>query len=78
MSALATVAGKSFIGKFTVKRFSDGVFYVTIAYADIGSLASQKCILLMGFIVSFSSSSRQYECKHEFPIDLLYKDVPSL
>ena len=36
MSALATVAGKSFNGKFTAK--TDRVFYVTIADADIGSL----------------------------------------
>ena len=36
MSALATVAGKSFNGKSTVKR----VFYVTITSADSGSLKS--------------------------------------
>ena len=41
MSALATVAGMSFNGKFTAKIvFSDRVFYVTIADADIGSLKS--------------------------------------
>ena len=39
MSALTTVAGKSFNGTFTAKKiFSDRVFYVTIANADIGSL----------------------------------------
>ena len=37
MSALTTVAGKSFNGKFTV---FDHVFYITIADADIGSLKS--------------------------------------
>ena len=37
MSALATVAGKSFNGKFTV---FDQVFFITIADADIGSLKS--------------------------------------
>ena len=39
MSALATVARKSFNGKFTAK-FSDRAFYVPIANADIGSLKS--------------------------------------
>ena len=39
MSTLATVAQKSFNGKFTAKNdFSIGHFYVTIADADIGSL----------------------------------------
>ena len=38
MSALATVARKSFNSKFTAKiNFSDRAFYVTIADADIGS-----------------------------------------
>ena len=41
MSALATAAGKSFKGKFIAKiDFSDRVFYITIADADIGSLKS--------------------------------------
>ena len=41
MSALATVAGRIFNGKFTTKiQFSDRVFYVTIADAEIGSLKS--------------------------------------
>ena len=41
MSALATVARKSFNGKFTAKiKFSDRVVHVTIADADIGSLKS--------------------------------------
>ena len=41
MSGLATVAGKSFNGKFTAKiDFPIGVFYITIADADIGSLKS--------------------------------------
>ena len=41
MSALATVAGKSFNGKFTAKNcFSDRAFYIIIADADIGSLKS--------------------------------------
>ena len=31
---------KSFDGKFTVKLFSDGVFYIIIADADVGSLKS--------------------------------------
>ena len=40
MSALATVAGKSFHGKFTAKiDFPDRAFYVIIADADIGSLS---------------------------------------
>ena len=34
--SLATVTGKSFNGKFTAR-----VFYITIAYADIGSLKSK-------------------------------------
>ena len=39
MSALAAVEGKSLNGKFTAKiDFPIGVFYVTIADADIGSL----------------------------------------
>ena len=39
MSASATVAGESFNGKFTAKNwFSDRVFYIAIADADIGSL----------------------------------------
>ena len=38
MSALATVAGKNFNGKFTAKiDFSDRVFYITLGDADIGS-----------------------------------------
>ena len=42
MSALATVTENSFNGIFTTKNcFSDQVFYVTIADADIGSL---KCL----------------------------------
>ena len=41
MSALATVTWKSFNGKFTRKNwFSDQVFCVAIADADIGSLES--------------------------------------
>ena len=40
MSVLATVAGKSFNGKFGKNWFSDRVFYVTIADDDIGSLKS--------------------------------------
>ena len=41
MSALATVAGKIFNGKFTAKiDFPIGYFYITIADADIGSLKS--------------------------------------
>ena len=34
--------------------------------------------LLMRFTASFSSGPQLYESWHEFPIDLLYKDVPSL
>ena len=41
-------------------------------------LAFQICILLMGFTASFSSGQQLYESWHEFPIDLLYKDVSSL
>ena len=41
MSALATVAGESFNGKFTAKiDFLIGYFIITIADADIGSLKS--------------------------------------
>ena len=41
MSALATVARKTFNGKFTAKiDFPIGSFYVTIADAGIGSLKS--------------------------------------
>ena len=41
MSALATVVGKSFNGKFTAKiDFSMWVFYITITDADIVSLKS--------------------------------------
>ena len=40
MSALATVAWKSFNGKFAAKiDFPIGAFYVTIADADVGSLS---------------------------------------
>ena len=46
MSALATVAGKSFNGKFTAKiDFSDRVSYITIANADIGNLKSLHTLL---------------------------------
>ena len=41
-------------------------------------LAFQISILLMGFTASFSSGPQLYESWHEFPIDLLYKDVSSL
>ena len=41
-------------------------------------LAFQICILLMGFTALFSSGQQFYESWHEFPIDLLYKDVSSL
>ena len=41
-------------------------------------LAFQICILLMGFTASFSKGTQQYESWHEFPIDLLYKEVSSL
>ena len=41
-------------------------------------LAFQICILLIGFTASFSKGTQQYESWHEFPIDLLYKDVSSL
>ena len=41
-------------------------------------LAFQICILLMGFTAPFSKGMQQYESWHEFPIDLLYKDVSSL
>ena len=40
MSALETVAGKSFKGKLLQKLISDRVFYVTITDADSGSLKS--------------------------------------
>ena len=41
MSALATVAGKSFNDKFTARNlFSDRALYVTTADAEIGSLKS--------------------------------------
>ena len=41
MSALATVARKSFNGKFAAKiDFPNWAFYVTIADADIGSIKS--------------------------------------
>ena len=32
----------------------------------------------MGFTTSFSKGTQLYESWHEFPIDLLYKDVSSL
>ena len=41
-------------------------------------LAFQICILLMGFTASFSSGPQSHESWHEFPIDLLYKDVSIL
>ena len=41
-------------------------------------LTFQICILLMGFTALFSKGTQQYESWHEFPIDLLYKDVSSL
>ena len=41
-------------------------------------LAFQICILLMGFTASFSKGTQQYESWHEFPIDLLHKDVSNL
>ena len=45
MSALATVARKSFNGTFTAKfDFSDRAFHVTIADADIGSLKSLRTL----------------------------------
>ena len=45
MSALATVAGKSFNGKFIAKfDFPIGFFYVTIAVADIGS---SRCLHIL-------------------------------
>ena len=48
MSALSMVAGKSFICKFTAKiDFSDRVFYITIADADIGGLKSLIYIYLI-------------------------------
>ena len=40
MSVLATVARKSFNGKFTEKKILSGHFYVTIADAVTGSLKS--------------------------------------
>ena len=41
ITAISTVAVKSSNGKFTVKNwFSEWIFYVTIADADIGSLKS--------------------------------------
>ena len=46
MSALATVAGKSFNIKFASKiDFSARVFYITFADADIGSLKSLHTLL---------------------------------
>ena len=41
-------------------------------------LAFQIYVLLMGFTVSFSKGTQLYESWHEFPIDLLYKDVSNL
>ena len=40
-------------------------------------LAFQIYILLMGFTALFSKGTQLYESWHEFPIDLLYKDVSS-
>ena len=46
MLVLATVAGKSFNGKFTAKNwFFDRIFYITIADADIGSPKSLHTLL---------------------------------
>ena len=44
MSVLATVAGKSFNGKFTAKIDFPLGFYITIADADIGSLKSLQTL----------------------------------
>ena len=62
VSTLATVAGKSFYCKFTEKkkRFSDRVFYIITAGANIGSLKSlhtlfDKCLDHM--LVEFGSKS---------------------
>ena len=41
-------------------------------------LAFQIGVLLMGFTASFSSGPQLYQSWHEFPKDLLYKDVSSL
>ena len=53
MSALATVAGKSFNGKFTAKiDFALGYFiffYITIADADNGSRKSLRYIIWQVF-----------------------------
>ena len=38
-------------------------------------LAFQIYILLMGFTASFSKGTQWYESWHEFPIDLLYKEL---
>ena len=40
MLALATVSGKSFKGIYCKNWFSDRVFYINIADADIGSFKS--------------------------------------
>ena len=62
------------------------IYFLPTLYTDTDTsifgmvivLAFQICILLMGFTASFSSGPRFYESWHEFPIDLLYKDVSSL
>ena len=61
MSALSTVARKSFNGKFTAKiDFPDRAFYVTIANADIGSLKSLHTLFdkyLDHMLVKFEQTS---------------------
>ena len=62
------------------------IFFLPTLYTDIDMsifgmvivLAFQICTLLMAFTASFSKGTQQYESWHEFPIDLLYKDVSSL
>ena len=54
MSALATVARKSFNGKFTAKIDFLIAFYVTIADADIGNLKSLHTLFHM--VVKFEQN----------------------
>ena len=62
------------------------IYFLPTLYTDtdmsifgmVIALAFQICILLMGFTASFSKGTQEYESWHEFPIDLLYKDVSSL
>ena len=82
MSALATVARKSFNGKFYWKNwFSDRTFHVTIADADIESLKSLHTLFdkyLAIWIKLYDPNSTKFRASWQKMVNHFWKSVDAI